>query len=94
MTMQSAAHNLPSSLVDAATTGDSEKTRELRLYDGFDINHSCDSKGRNLLHIACLGGHISLVRDLVTRGADVKIHCGISTGCTEGALRHHVLASE
>ena len=57
-------------IVDAVSSGDIEKTKELCSW--LNINHSVDRKGRNLLSLACVYGHIDLVRFLVSIGADVN----------------------
>ena len=60
-------------LFESVSCGDVEKTKTiLQSKWEVDINKTVDSKGRNLLHLACEHSHIRMVRWLVSLGADVN----------------------
>ena len=60
-------------LFESVSLGDVEKVKTiLQSTSEVDINKTVDSKGRNLLHLACEHGHINMVRLLVSLGADVN----------------------
>ena len=68
------AQQVQDALFESVSHGDVEKTKTiLQPTSEVDINETVDSKGRNLLHLACEHGHINMVRWLVSLGADVKI---------------------
>ena len=78
-------------LVDAVIRGDEEKlkTELLRTGHSFVINNVVDSFGRNLLHIACVCGHLHLVRLLIIMGADVRIKHEMYTPLGLAIYNHH-----
>ena len=68
------AQQIKDALFKSVSHGDVEKTKTiLQSNSEVDINKTVDSKGRNLLHLACEHGHINMVRWLVSLGADVNM---------------------
>ena len=55
----------------AATEGDMEKVQAL-IADDPGLIDAKDEMGRTPLHLACYGGHIELVKYLMTKGADME----------------------
>ena len=77
-------------LFEFVSLGDVEKTKTiLHSHSEVDINHTVDSKGRNLLHVACEHGHINMVRCLVSLGADVNLSGFYYTPLFIAVLNNH-----
>ena len=80
-------------LFESVRHGDVEEAKTiLQSVSEVDINHTSDTQGRTLLHLACEHGHINMVRWLVSLGADVNMagHYHIkSTPLSLAVLKNH-----
>ena len=61
-------------LFQSVSRGDLEEAKTiLQSNSAVDINNTVDSKGRNLLQLACEHGHTNMVTWSVSLGADVNM---------------------